>query len=176
MSHILFTPHAIDRFIERHVPGITYDEAASLLRRHARGAVRLKCRSVCGDPLARMEIAELQLSVVFVLKRDGDVDVAMTILPASAAAQRQPAEPARPKSLPALGTVAALREPASVEEAERALRALVEQEWECSDAVAEANEIDSLAYMRESKRLRDQIGALRRWIERNRDRRAAIAG
>lgn len=77
---IIFTEHAIERYVRRHAPGMTLDEARKRLEDAAASATKLKARTVRGH--TQWEI--VSLGVVAVTKRDPGKteDVVVTILPA----------------------------------------------------------------------------------------------
>jgi len=73
-----FTPHSIERYIERHAKHLTYAQALAMLQDGAPNAVKLKLRSVHGHD--QWKIGEAMV----VTKRDpgDDKEIAVTILPA----------------------------------------------------------------------------------------------
>ncbi len=73
---IVFTDHAIDRFIQRHAPDARRDEVLTYLEEHKGIAVRLKQKTFSGQFL--WKIGDYRI----VTKRDNHTDVAVTILPA----------------------------------------------------------------------------------------------
>lgn len=78
VSHIVFTDHAIDRFIQRHTheeEGVKREEIRSYLEEHKHLAVRLKQKTFSGQFL--WKIGDYRV----VTKRDNHTDVAVTILP-----------------------------------------------------------------------------------------------
>lgn len=77
-TDITFTPHAIERFIERHAPGIGMDEAEQHLRRAS--AVRLRERTILGQLQYQVD----EPRCVLVVKRDPRMRpelVCVTVLP-----------------------------------------------------------------------------------------------
>jgi hypothetical protein len=75
---MMFTVHAIERFIERHAPELTYDEARKYLEENAEQASRLRQRTVLGQE--QWQIAEPPC--VLVVKTTHTGRVCVTVLPA----------------------------------------------------------------------------------------------
>lgn len=85
---IEFTEHAILRFIERHAPQMSMEEARDYLSTAASGAVRLKAKTIRGQ--TQWHIPANQ--IVLVTKPDGQEHVCVTILPHKENVPRTPTE------------------------------------------------------------------------------------
>lgn len=74
---IVITQHAINRFIQRHAPEMSYDQAKRHLQTESRQAAHLRNKSVNGQSQWRLD----NPNCILVMKRDGRDDICVTVLP-----------------------------------------------------------------------------------------------
>lgn len=77
MPRIGFTEHAIDRFVERHAPELSREEARNFLAEAAQSAVKLRQKTYSGQFQWQVEDS----GIILVTKRDAGEDVCVTVLP-----------------------------------------------------------------------------------------------
>ncbi len=79
MPLMVFTSHAVDRFIERHAPEMSCDEALEHLDRAAQQAVRLNAKTLLGQE--QWEMTEPRCILVTKHDQRQGIHVCVTVLP-----------------------------------------------------------------------------------------------
>ncbi len=83
MARFAVTPHAVEQFIARHMPGMRYEEAKQWLEARWGQTTRIKTKSVKGQDQYQLEDSELPSGrCTIVTKIDKGTVVFVTVLPA----------------------------------------------------------------------------------------------